>query len=302
MEDSPVAEENRSFTLYLDHDAADTSSYNRTLRFVSFFEGSVSGLTAGSSVTLHGLRIGAVTEVTLSYDATVDLVRVAVRYAVEPDRIAKLQLPGDDDLDKMMADLVHRGLRIRLESSSLVTGSKQLAMEVVPGGPDANFEKQDGAYVLPAWGGDQGDITAAASSLIARLQTIPFERIGDNLNKTLAGANGTFNDPKLRQAVAALNETLNATQSLMDSLNKSADALSRSLPRIASDLEGTVKHANQLVGSLDDNRGGGSQFGRDMTRTLSQLSDAARSVRMLADMLSRHPEALIRGRDEQEVR
>jgi paraquat-inducible protein B len=35
---------------------------------------------------------------------------------------------------------------------------------------------------------------------------------------------------------------------------------------------------------------------------MGQLSDAARSIRILADMLSRHPEALIRGRAEQEVR
>jgi paraquat-inducible protein B len=34
---------------------------------------------------------------------------------------------------------------------------------------------------------------------------------------------------------------------------------------------------------------------------MSQLSDAARSVRILADLLARHPEALIRGRAEQQV-
>ncbi len=32
---------------------------------------------------------------------------------------------------------------------------------------------------------------------------------------------------------------------------------------------------------------------------LAQLSDAARSVRVLADLLTRHPEALIRGRTDQ---
>ena len=41
---------------------------------------------------------------------------------------------------------------------------------------------------------------------------------------------------------------------------------------------------------------------RDTTKLLSQVSDAARSVRILADLLSRHPEALIRGRTEREVR
>ena len=38
-----------------------------------------------------------------------------------------------------------------------------------------------------------------------------------------------------------------------------------------------------------------------MNRLMGQLSDAARSVRILADLLSRHPEALIRGRDTQQV-
>jgi paraquat-inducible protein B len=33
-----------------------------------------------------------------------------------------------------------------------------------------------------------------------------------------------------------------------------------------------------------------------MDRLLPQLSDTARSIRALTDLLSRHPEALIRGR------
>jgi paraquat-inducible protein B len=300
-QDSPVAEGNHEFALYPDRDAADTASYDRTLRFISYFKGSVAGLSAGAPVTLHGLRIGAVTNVALSYDPAADEVKVAVRYDVEPDRIVTLNLPGDDNLDKVMVDLVHRGLRIRLESANLVTGAKQLALDIVAGAPEAAYDKQGDAYVLTPLDAGQGDITAAAGALIARLQSIPFEQIGDNLNKTLSGASGTINDPKLRQAIAALSETLNATQTLMANVNKGADPLLRRLPGIAAELEGTVKHANQLVGSLDDSQGG-SQFGRDMNRMLAQLSDAARSVRILADMLSRHPEALIRGRDEQEVR
>ena len=35
-------------------------------------------------------------------------------------------------------------------------------------------------------------------------------------------ASGTVNDPKLHQAIAALSETLNATQTLMANLNRSA--------------------------------------------------------------------------------
>ncbi|MGA3001120.1 MAG: MlaD family protein [Acetobacteraceae bacterium] len=300
--DSPVADENHPFVLYADRDAADTASYDHNLRFISYFKSTVAGLSKGAPVTLHGLRIGTVTGVTLSYDPVADEVKAAVRYEVEPDRIVPLHLSSDTNPDKVMLDLVHRGLRIRLESANLITGSKQLALEIVAGAPPAVYDKQGDAYMLAPVDGEQSDIAASAAALLAKLQTIPFQQIGDNLNKTLEGANGTINDPKLHQAIAALTQTLNETQTLMASLNKGADPLLRRLPQIANDLEGTVEHANRLVGSLDDSHGPGSQFGRDLNRMMGQLSDAARSIRILADMLSRHPEALIRGRAEQEVR
>jgi paraquat-inducible protein B len=190
---------------------------------------------------------------------------------------------------------------VRLESANILTGSKRLALDIVPDAPPVPLTKQDDAYVLMPLDDGQGDIASAASALIARVQTIPFEQIGQNLNQTLAGANGTINDPKLRQAIAALTETLNSTQTLMINLNKGADPLLQRLPRIAADLEDMVKHTNMLVASLDGNQSPGSQFGRDTNRLIGQLSDAARSVRILADLLSRHPEALIRGRAEQGV-
>jgi paraquat-inducible protein B len=299
---SPVAGESHEFVLYSDQEAAETATYDRSLRFITYFRRSVAGLSAGAPVMLHGIRIGGVTDVTLDYDKVADVVKAAVRYQIEPDRIVGLNMPTNDDLDSAMAEMVFRGLRIRLESANILTGSKRLALDIVPEAPKAPFEKQQDAYVLMPLDDDgETDIAAAASALLARVQTIPFEKIGENLNQTLAGANGTINDPKLHQAIAALSETLNSTQTLMANLNKQADPLLHRLPQIASDLENMVKHANQLVGSLDDSHDPGSQLGRDLTRLLSQLSDAARSVRILADMLSRHPEALIRGRTDQGV-
>ena len=57
-----------------------------------------------------------------------------------------------------------------------------------------------------------------------------------------------------------------------------------------------LTQANRLVGSLNTGYGDNSRFRRDLDRLLPQLTDAARSFRALADLLSRHPEALIKGR------
>ena len=40
----------------------------------------------------------------------------------------------------------------------------------------------------------------------------------------------------------------------------------------------------------------------DLMRTLTELKDAARSVRVLADYLERHPESLLRGKPQEASR
>ena len=68
------------------------------------------------------------------------------------------------------------------------------------------------------------------------------------------------------------------------------------LPGIAQGLQAAVDKAGRLVGSADTGYGANSSFRRDLQRLLSEASDTARSVRLLADYLDQHPEALIRGR------
>ena len=70
------------------------------------------------------------------------------------------------------------------------------------------------------------------------------------------------------------------------------------LPDIAQQLQATVARASGLVSSADTGYGANSEFKRDLERLLVQVSDTARSVRLLADFLDQHPEALIRGRTD----
>ena len=54
------------FPLYANRDAAHSAGFGRQLRCVSYFQGSVAGLAVGADVTLHGLKIGEVTELGLA--------------------------------------------------------------------------------------------------------------------------------------------------------------------------------------------------------------------------------------------
>jgi paraquat-inducible protein B len=136
---------------------------------------------------------------------------------------------------------------------------------------------------------------------VNRLNAIPFESIGKNLDETLAGVNALANDKQLSESVAALHSTLASAQTLVNNLNHGLTPAMQRLPAIASGLESTVQRTDKLVASLQTGYGGDSRFSRDVSQAMLQLSDAARSIRVLADLLSRHPEALIRGRTDQGV-
>jgi paraquat-inducible protein B len=295
---SPVSGAEHEFTLYPDKDAADSATFVRSVQFLSIFSGSVAGLAPGTPVDLRGIKVGQVDSVGLRYDPQLDRVVVPVRFAVEPERVAQLDLPYGGDLDRMMADLVRRGLKVRLDTTSLITGAKQLTIDVFTDTAPASFAKDGDAYVIPALESG-GDLAAGASALMARISAIPFEQIGQNLNQTLAGVNGIVSDPALRDAMKDLRATLASAQSLVANLDHGTAPLMQRLPGIATQLEETVRRADRLVGSLETGYGGNSQFNRDTGRLITQLTDAARSIRVLADLLARHPEALIRGRTAQ---
>jgi len=295
------SESNREFPLYPSKDAADSSIFKRSVPFVANFISSVSGLAAGSPVMLHGLKIGEVSSVSLVYDRTTDNVVVPVHFTLEPDRIAMLDLPTTGDLDARMRELVQRGLRVKLESGNILTGQKQLAMDIFPNAGAGKWRKDGEAYVVPVIGGSADDVATAATNLVNRLNDIPFESIGQNLNQTLAGVNGLVNDKQLGQSITALRATLASTQELVNTLNHGISPVVKRLPAISAGLEDAVNRTNKLIGSVETGYGGDSRFNRDVERLMMQLSDASRSIRVLADLLSRHPEALVRGRTDQGV-
>jgi paraquat-inducible protein B len=292
----PVAGQNHVFVVYGSQQEAEAAGYSYKIRFVSYFAGSVSGLQVSAPVTLRGIPIGEVKQVTLHYDKPTDSVLVAVRYEVEPERIADLKMPATNDLEATLSGLVKRGLRVRLDTTSVITGQKDLALEIDPHAPPATLTVQNGVFVLPASNTGSADIASAAAALMAKLQAIPFQQIGDNLNQTLAGTNGLVNGTQLRESIASLRTTLASAQALTEHLNQASGPLLSRLPAIAQQLDSAVRRVNTLAASMQTGYGGNSAFNDDMRRLMLQLTDTARSFRVLADLLTRHPEALIRGR------
>ena len=119
----PLAANNQSFPLYRNFEDARAAGFGRQIRLLSNFPGSVAGLE-GAHVTLHGLRIGEVTDVDLVYDPKLDRVVVPVHYRVEAGRIANIASAEQTDPEKLAEDMIKRGMRATLQSTSIITGRR----------------------------------------------------------------------------------------------------------------------------------------------------------------------------------
>jgi paraquat-inducible protein B len=295
---SPV-KDGHEFPLFASKEDADSANFGRKVPLISYFDGSVAGLQAGADVTLHGVKIGTVTGVDLQFDGAHDRVFAPVRYTVEPQRISRVPIGPKQDEAAAVADLVAHGLRAKLNSASLLTGQQQVALDFERDAAPAASGTDAGAFIVPSALSGSADIMSSASALMAKLQAFPFDQIGKDLDTTLKGASNLVNGQQLRDAIGALQDTLVTAQRAVKTLDEGIEPTMKKLPAITASLQDTLAKANKLVGSVDNGYGSGSDFHRTLERMLDQLSDTSRSVRVLADLLSRHPEALIRGRTDQ---
>ena len=295
---APASKPNAKFTLYDDKSQADSAGFTRRIPFVTYFTTSVSGLTRGSPVDVFGMAVGTVDDVKLMLNGTHGQMRVRVAYDLQPERVFS------DDPANQAADpqavtqaLVAQGMRAVLESSSFITGQKQISLQYVPNASVAGVGKEGDALVMPSQGGGLDNIMGSLSDIATKLDKIPFEEIGKNLNATLASANRVVSGPEVRNALTKLSETLSDVQHLVRHADQGATPLLQRLPKISAELQQAVERANAALG--EGGYGGNSDFSRGVSRVLDQVNDAARSIRLLADFLDRHPEALIRGRTAQ---
>jgi paraquat-inducible protein B len=295
---SPEAVENHEFPLFADRDMAKSASYTRAVAGVSYFSESVGGLAAGSDVTMHGMKVGEVTDVRLVPNPAKGVVAL-VRYKVQPERVVGIGQRIYKTDEEAVAAMLDKGLRARLESANLLTGQQVVALDFVVDAPHAAVVMEGADFVIPtAEGGGFSGLAASATAVLSKVNTIPFAEIGTNLNGILGSVNKATEGPELRAAIENLAATLAAAHDLVEKIDGGASPAMKQLPQIAASLHTALGSVNKLALSVDDGYGDDTKFHRDLDRLLVQTDEAVRAINGLADLLSRHPEALIKGRPE----
>jgi paraquat-inducible protein B len=174
-----------------------------------------------------------------------------------------------------------RGLRGQLATASFVTGQRYVSLRYVPKSPKARIDWSVPNPELPTVPSTLPELEAKLGRIVEKLERLPLDAIGADLRKTLAG----------------IDQTLQDARGVLDRFD--ADVL----PALQATLEETrraVGAAERMLTSTEANLVGPTAPGQlELRNTMQEIARAARSLRILADFLERHPEALIRGKTSQ---
>jgi paraquat-inducible protein B len=268
------------FPLYRTIQDAQAAGYTTRQAFVTYFDSNVRGLARGGPVEFFGLQIGTVTEVALDVDPDSGRARVRVRFEVQPERVQASPESTMESPVEVARKLVQRGMRAQLRTASYLTGQMVLALDFVPGAAPAALTTEGADTVIPSVGGGLDGLMAAAGNIANKIDRLPLDEIGANLNSTLRSASGA----------------MGSVQELARKADSGLSPVLQRLPPLVTAVQDAVIKAGRTLGSIDLSYGKDSAFNRELERAMVQVGDTARSIRLLADYLDRHPEALVRGR------
>jgi paraquat-inducible protein B len=269
----PLAKENTTFLLAQNQNQAFQEPDGPSVTAVLHFNQSIRGLTPGATVDFRGVVLGEVKSIGIEYDRVRREFDMPVVIEVYPARLgrkyAKDQAQSPYTQQQRIQFMVSRGLRAQLRTGNLLTGQLYIALDFFPKAPKVTV--QESAMIeLPTVPNGLDELQSQISSIATKLNKVPFEQIGQDLQKSLA----------------TLNKTLNSAEKLAQTLNQDV------APEVAAAMKDVRKTLNHADRTLSED----APLQQDLRQTLQELSRAAASMKVLTDYLEQHPESLIRGK------
>ena len=288
---------------------------------VTYFEGSLRGLRVGANVTFRGVKIGEVTDVSVTTDARTLDFSIPVIITINND---KFVVVGGADVENEgeLQDLIDNGLRAQLNVQSMVTGLLEIELDFHPGSEAVYRNKLLTDYrELPTVPSTTQQLMARLRKLAEDFQQVDFQKLMTNIADTAEGIDQLVSSPELQQSIAGFGRLLNSddTQALASSIRKTLsnidatmasarellDDTDEGLEPVVSELLAALEEvgnaatsAQQTLNSIREDLTGQSNTYFRIANALQEVENAARSFRILTDFLERHPEALIRGKPD----
>ncbi len=258
------------FDLYPTETAAKANPDGEAFPIRMRYDQSIRGLAVGAPIDFSGITLGNVTQINLDFDPATKRFYSLVDATLYPERLGRVfdevreraVQDGDVAGGRLLGGMIKHGLRAQLRTANLLTGQLYVALDIFPNAKPVEFKMSEPA-LIPTVPGNLDQLQQQVSNIIAKVEKIPFDKIGEDLRATLA-----------------------STSKLMGRLDK----------QVAPEAQAMLKQARESMAQINALLAADASLPVNTERAMQELGRAARSLRALADFLQSNPEALLRGR------
>jgi paraquat-inducible protein B len=281
--------------------------FKHTSKYVCFFSGSVDGLNIGAPVRIKGVEIGSVVDIRLRLPeqapqmTSAQALRVPVTIEIDNERVVAVGGQARPDIKQ----LIDRGLRAQLNAQSLVTGLLFVQLDFHPETPATFILPPDSKVAeIPTMPTAMEQVQSAAENLFRRLQEVHVEDLVKSLAQAVDTIKTVVATPELKQAlqalpatVANLNQTVTSFRELSVRLDTKGGPLLDSLKGTSDKGGAALDQARVTLQTVGEFVEPESPLSTRLSGSLQEVSEAARALRLLANLLERNPSVLVRGKD-----
>jgi len=198
--------------------------------FVMYFDESLSGLSEGSPVVLHGVEVGRVVKIKMMVDPETLAFQVPVYVRIRPVKELKERSfwAGFSQGEDLLKTLVEKGLRARLTTQSYLTGQMMIELVIAPDSP-IHERAEMGSSKFP----QIPTILSKSEELTKTLDNLQIQKMMDEFNRV----------------VSALSEQLPV---LLPALSDSAKSLDETLVKVSKSSDETIYNLNKTLSNISD--------------------------------------------------
>ncbi|MBT7163376.1 MAG: MCE family protein [Victivallales bacterium] len=258
--------------------------FEERVRYVIYFEGSVTGLSVGSPVNFRGVKVGSVSDIQVTINNDRDLVRLPVFIDINPKRFSGLSatMGSTAGTHQFISHLVRRGLRAQLVMPSLITGQLAVDLDFYPERRAQYSGVEQTVPELPA-------IPSNLEMLTKSLKELPLEQMVKRTLHALEGIDELVHSPHLPETLGSLRNATMELDTLLQGLNSHVDPVlgeAREMSReirelattarshvepLATDMRGLLAAGQQTLATAD-------QTTRELGAKVGEASVAARKA------------------------
>jgi paraquat-inducible protein B len=242
-----------------------------------------------------------------------------------PDNFRDIGATEIADHRQYLQALIQSGLRAELQMQSLVTGQLIVNIDFFPDAPlkligSQRIDLGRDVMELPT-------IPSPIQKIHKTLEEVPIGEIAKRINDSLKAIENILTSQAFAESLQYFKQTMKNTQDLTQRLDEKFDPLADDLEQTLKDVQTLIRnvdsHVDPLAASIKNTADAarpaleeaekalaniatltdkGSEERKKLDRTLKEFQAAARAIKVLAEYLERHPEALIHGKGKSKRR